>query len=137
MTGGKKMCSREENKKKAEKLDEVFAALDAAQIPADFMSDADRDRRPPQVRPELDAETDDLILSPAPQNWKAIFAAVDEAGFEDFLLDRDQGEAEKREPLNALIDDEASTEESENPDAGIFPGGIPPRLKPPAPEKKS
>jgi antitoxin VapB len=35
-------------------IEEVFAALDAAQIPADFMSEADRDRRPPQARPALD-----------------------------------------------------------------------------------
>lgn len=35
-------------------IEEVFAELDAAQIPKDFMSDADRDRRPPQKRPELD-----------------------------------------------------------------------------------
>ncbi len=32
-------------------LREVFAALDAAQIPSDFLGD--RDRRPPQERPEL------------------------------------------------------------------------------------
>lgn len=31
-------------------LTEVFAALDAAQLPDDFMSDADRDRRPAQDR---------------------------------------------------------------------------------------
>lgn len=35
-------------------LDEVFAVLDAAQLPEDFMSDADRDRRPPENRPALD-----------------------------------------------------------------------------------
>jgi antitoxin VapB len=35
-------------------LDEVFAALDAAKLPPDFMSEADRDRRPPQDRPSLD-----------------------------------------------------------------------------------
>jgi hypothetical protein len=28
-----------------------------------------------------------------------VFAAVDEAGFKDFLQDRDQGGYEKREPL--------------------------------------
>ncbi len=32
-------------------LREVFAALDAAEIPRDFLGD--RDRRPPQERPEL------------------------------------------------------------------------------------
>jgi hypothetical protein len=35
-------------------VDEIFAALDAAKIPADFLSDADRDRRPPEDRPALD-----------------------------------------------------------------------------------
>lgn len=35
-------------------LDEVFAALDAAKLPDDFMSDPDRDRRRPENRPELD-----------------------------------------------------------------------------------
>ena len=29
-------------------LDDVFAALDAAKLPEDFMSDADRDRRLPE-----------------------------------------------------------------------------------------
>jgi virulence-associated protein VagC len=33
---------------------EVFAALDAAKLPDDFMSDADRDRRPAEDRPALD-----------------------------------------------------------------------------------
>jgi len=40
-------------------LDDVFAALDAAKFPADFMSDADRDRRPPEYRPTLDHLFDD------------------------------------------------------------------------------
>ena len=35
-------------------LDEVFAGLDAARFPDDFLSDADRDRRPLEDRPELD-----------------------------------------------------------------------------------
>jgi antitoxin VapB len=35
-------------------LTEVFAALDAAKLPDDFMSDADRDRRPAEDRPALD-----------------------------------------------------------------------------------
>lgn len=39
---------------KAPSLDEAFVALDAAKLPEDFMSDADRDRRPPQERPELE-----------------------------------------------------------------------------------
>jgi antitoxin VapB len=41
-------------------LDEVFSALDAAKIPEDFlMTDADRERRPPADRPELDALFED------------------------------------------------------------------------------
>jgi antitoxin VapB len=35
-------------------LDEVFAALDAARLPEEFMSDADRDRTPPAHRAALD-----------------------------------------------------------------------------------
>ena len=33
--------------------DDVFAALDAAKLPDDFMSEADRDRRLPEHRSEL------------------------------------------------------------------------------------
>ena len=40
-------------------LTEVFAALDAARLPDDFMSDADRDRRPAEDRPALDQLFDD------------------------------------------------------------------------------
>jgi len=35
-------------------LADVFAALDAAQLPKDFLSEADRDQRPPEDRPALD-----------------------------------------------------------------------------------
>jgi antitoxin VapB len=35
-------------------LTEVFAALEAARLPEDFMSEADRDRRPAQERPAFD-----------------------------------------------------------------------------------
>jgi antitoxin VapB len=35
-------------------LTEVFAALDAAKFPAEFMSEGDRDRRPAHDRPALD-----------------------------------------------------------------------------------
>jgi antitoxin VapB len=35
-------------------LVDVFAALDAVQLPGDFLSEADRDRRPAQDRPALD-----------------------------------------------------------------------------------
>lgn len=34
-------------------VEEVFAALDAAQLPDDFLGEADRDQRPPDVRPRL------------------------------------------------------------------------------------
>jgi antitoxin VapB len=40
-------------------LTEVFAALDAAKLPDDFMSDTDRDRRPAEDRPALDQLFDD------------------------------------------------------------------------------
>lgn len=33
---------------------EIFAALDAAHVPDDFLSEAERDRRPPVKRPALD-----------------------------------------------------------------------------------
>lgn len=35
-------------------LADVFAALDAAQLPQGFLSEADRDQRPPEDRPALD-----------------------------------------------------------------------------------
>jgi antitoxin VapB len=35
-------------------IQEIFSALDAAKIPADFMSEADRDRLPAQERQALD-----------------------------------------------------------------------------------
>ncbi len=35
-------------------LDEVFAALDAANLPEEFLSEAERDHRPPEGRPALD-----------------------------------------------------------------------------------
>jgi antitoxin VapB len=35
-------------------LADVFAALDAAQLPEDFLSEADRDPRPAEDRPALD-----------------------------------------------------------------------------------
>lgn len=40
-------------------LADVFVALDAANLPHDFMSEADRDRRPPQDRLGLDQLFDD------------------------------------------------------------------------------
>ena len=35
-------------------LADAFAALDSAQLPADFLGEADRDERPAQDRPALD-----------------------------------------------------------------------------------
>ena len=40
-------------------LDDVFAALDAAKLPDDFMNEADRDRRLPEGRPAIDHLLDD------------------------------------------------------------------------------
>ena len=40
-------------------LTEVFAALDAAKLPDDFMSDTNRDRRTAEDRPALDQLFDD------------------------------------------------------------------------------
>jgi antitoxin VapB len=38
-----------------------------------------------------DAESGDLILSPAPDSWEEVYAALDKAGFpDDFLTDRGQ-----------------------------------------------
>lgn len=62
-------------------------------IPAEFRFTTN------EVYVRRDPKTGDLILSPAPRNWKAIFAAVDQVGFKDFLSDREQGKYEKREPL--------------------------------------
>ncbi|HET8638232.1 MAG TPA: hypothetical protein VFL96_15385 [Acidobacteriaceae bacterium] len=62
-------------------------------IPAEFRFNTN------EVLVRRDPKSGDLILSPAPKNWQEIFAAVDEAGFEDFLRDRDQGEYEHREHL--------------------------------------
>jgi antitoxin VapB len=62
-------------------------------IPAEFRFNTN------EVLVRRDPENGDLILSPAPKNWQDIFAAVDEAGFEDFLRDREQGEYEHREHL--------------------------------------
>lgn len=62
-------------------------------IPAEFRFNTN------EVLVRRDPKSGDLILTPAPKNWQEIFAAVDEAGFEDFLRGRDQGEYEKREHL--------------------------------------
>ena len=43
-------------------LDDVFAALDAAKFPDDFLSESDRDHRTLEDRPELDQLFQDQIL---------------------------------------------------------------------------
>ena len=62
-------------------------------IPAEFRFTTD------EVYVRRNEATGDLILSPARADWVSIFAAVDEAGFQGFLHDRDQGEYEEREGL--------------------------------------
>jgi antitoxin VapB len=63
-------------------------------IPAEFRFTTD------EVFVCRDPKRGDLILSPAPRNWKDVFAALDAAGFPDgFMEDRLQGEPEDREPL--------------------------------------
>jgi len=53
-----------------------------------------------EVYVRRDTESGDLILSQSPGGWHEFFAAVDENKFpEDFLADRAQGTAEKREEL--------------------------------------
>jgi antitoxin VapB len=39
--------------------DEIFVALDAAQIPDEFLSESERDMRPPDVRPAVEEMFDD------------------------------------------------------------------------------
>jgi hypothetical protein len=39
--------------------DEVLAELDAAPIPDEFLSESERDTRPPQVRPAIEALFDE------------------------------------------------------------------------------
>lgn len=67
----------------------------AVRIPAEYRFSAK------EVYVRRDGQTGDLILSEnAPVNWEKIFATLDEAGFpDDFLANREQGTAEKREPL--------------------------------------
>jgi len=63
-------------------------------IPAEFRFTVD------EVYVRRDPRSGDLILSPAPRNWKEVFAALDAAGFpDDFMEERAQGTLEAREPL--------------------------------------
>jgi antitoxin VapB len=66
----------------------------AVRIPAEFRFKTE------EVYVRHDPQTGDLILSPSPDTWDEIFAALDRARFPaEFLADRQQGTAETREPL--------------------------------------
>ncbi|HEV2326494.1 MAG TPA: type II toxin-antitoxin system VapB family antitoxin [Terracidiphilus sp.] len=66
----------------------------AVRIPAEFRFNAS------EVYVRKDEQTGDLILSQVPSSWDEIFAEIDKAGFPpEFMEDRDQGVAEKREEL--------------------------------------
>jgi antitoxin VapB len=67
----------------------------AVRIPAEFRFATD------EVYVRRDGQTGELILSEeAPLTWAEIFAMLDEADFPaEFMADRQQGIAEKREPL--------------------------------------
>lgn len=67
----------------------------AVRIPAEFRFNTD------EVYVRRDPQSGDLILSQTPaSSWEEIFTALDAAQFPaDFMADRQQGTAEKREPL--------------------------------------
>ena len=45
-----------------------------------------------------DAQSGDLILSPAPDSWEEVYAALDKAGFpDDFLAEHGQGPSQVRD----------------------------------------
>lgn len=47
-----------------------------------------------------DAQSGDVILSQAPDNWNDVYAALDNAAFpDDFLVERNQGLPQKRDEL--------------------------------------
>lgn len=63
-------------------------------IPAEFRFATD------EVFVRRDPRNGDLILSPAPKDWKKVFEIIDAAGFPDeFMEDREQGAPDVREPL--------------------------------------
>lgn len=63
-------------------------------IPAEFRFATD------EVFVRRDPRSGDLILSPAPKDWKKVFEIIDAAGFpDDFMEDREQGTPDAREPL--------------------------------------
>ena len=67
----------------------------AVRVPAEFRFTTD------EVYVRRDLQTGDLILSQSPPaTWPEIFAALDKAKFpSEFMADRKQGTAEKRELL--------------------------------------
>jgi antitoxin VapB len=66
----------------------------AVRIPAAYRFAAN------EVYIRRDPQTGDLVLSEAPSDWDQVFAALDQAQFpEDFMVDRAQGDPQKREEL--------------------------------------
>jgi antitoxin VapB len=66
----------------------------AVRIPAEYRFSGK------EVYIRRDPQSGDLILSEAPGDWRAIFAALDQAGVpEDFLADRVQGLPQERDAL--------------------------------------
>jgi antitoxin VapB len=75
---------------------EIFGSgrSQAIRIPVEFRFNMD------EVYIRRDEQTGDLILSQAPGDWAAIFAALETAGIpDDFLVDRAQSLPQKREGL--------------------------------------
>lgn len=66
----------------------------AVRIPAEFRFTTD------EVYVRRDEQTGDVILSQIPKSWEEIYAEIDNAGIpSEFMENRDQGMAEKREEL--------------------------------------
>lgn len=66
----------------------------AVRIPAEYRFGSD------EVYIRRDPQSGDLILSEAPGDWDAVFAALDRAGIpDDFMADRGQGPPQQRDEL--------------------------------------
>jgi antitoxin VapB len=65
----------------------------AVRLPAAFRFDTK------EVYVERDPRTGDVILSRRPAKWGEIFAALDEAGATEFVLDRDTTPPQERSDL--------------------------------------
>jgi antitoxin VapB len=66
----------------------------AVRIPAEFRFTSK------EVFIRRDAQSGDLILSQAPGSWAEVYEVLDKAMFpDDFLADRNQGPAQKRDEL--------------------------------------